>query len=200
MPDKPDWNTRYVQGDTPWERGLPSRELGRVLDEWQIAPCRALEMGCGTGSDAVYLAGRGFDVTAFDLAPLAIERAAARAGQAGVTLKLLAGDYRSLADLGPPYAFVFDAGFYHCVRREGLGDLLAFVERITRSGSLWLSLLGNANDPQPQDRGPPRLGAAELCGELEPLFALVQLREIHFESTQLDARRPLAWSALWRRR
>src|SRR3954466_5138625 len=89
MADQPrDWNQRYAAGDTPWESGQPSAELMRVLAEWKIGPCRVLEMGCGTGENAASLARQGFDVTAFDLVPLAIERAEAKIRAAGVKVRL----------------------------------------------------------------------------------------------------------------
>lgn len=66
---------------------------------------------------------------------------------------------------------------------------------------MWLTVTGNANEPRPGERGPPRVRASELCAELEPLFALVELRETHFQAADgPDGWHPLAWSALWRRR
>ena len=43
------WDQRYLSGDTPWNSGIASQELARVLQEERIAPCRAVELGCGTG-------------------------------------------------------------------------------------------------------------------------------------------------------
>ena len=65
-----------------------------------------------------------------------------------------------------------------------------------------LSLTGNANDPVTADHGPPRVRAQELCAELEGLFSLVQLREFIFTGAPHEGTsfRPLAWSALLRRR
>jgi SAM-dependent methyltransferase len=196
-----DWNARYVQGDTPWDRHSTVHELDRVLAEGWVGPGRALEMGCGTGRNALHLARAGFDVTAFDLAPRAIELAREHARRAALQVDFRVADFRHLPDLGTPFPFLFDSGFYHCVRKELLRDLLAFLERVTRPGSLWLTLAGNANDPQPPGKGPPRLRASELCAELEPLFAVVELRETRFEAGTADpADHPLAWSALLRRR
>ena len=78
MSDVSHWNERYAKGDTPRETGLPSSELQRVVAEVPVHPCQALELGCGTGASAVWLAQQGFDVTALDLSPLAIERARQR--------------------------------------------------------------------------------------------------------------------------
>ena len=74
-----DWEQRYRDGETPWNSGLVSKELQRVLRERGIEPCRALELGCGVGTNAVFLAEQGFEVTAVDCAPLALERAGAEA-------------------------------------------------------------------------------------------------------------------------
>src|SRR5438874_5426529 len=92
MSDQARWDERYDKADTPWETGLPSSELQRVVAEVPVAPCRAVELGCGTGASAVWLARQGFDVTALDLSPLAIERARRRADQAGVAVRFLAAD------------------------------------------------------------------------------------------------------------
>jgi SAM-dependent methyltransferase len=197
-----DWNEHYATGHTPWDSGAPSAELIRVLGEWRIEPCRTLELGCGTGENAVYLARQGFDVTALDVAPLAIERAEAKVRAAGVQVKLLTADVLALPDLGPPFALVFDRGLYHAVRRDNLAGFLRALERVCTPGGWYLTLAGNDNDPAPPEQGPPRVRAEELCSELEPLFALVQLREFTFEGAPHEgtAFRPLAWSALLRRR
>jgi SAM-dependent methyltransferase len=78
MSDVSRWNQRYEKGDTPWDTGQPSSELQRVVAELALRPCRALELGCGTGANAVWLAQQGFDVTALDLSNWAVERARQR--------------------------------------------------------------------------------------------------------------------------
>lgn len=197
----PDWNTRYLQGDIPWDQHSTTHVLERVIREFSVKPCRVLEMGCGTGRNAIHLARLGFEVTAVDLASRAIDLARENTWHAGMNIRFHAADFRYLPDEGERFPFVFDSGFYHCVRREMLGDLLAFLERVTQPGSLWLTLTGNANDPQPRAKGPPRLRASELCAELESLFAVMELRETHFEAVESHAEcHPLAWSVLLRRR
>ena len=199
-PPTPDWFARYAQGETPWDRHSSGHELDRVLREWNIEPCRVLDMGCGTGDNAIRLARQGFEVTAFDLVPRAIDLALEKSRPLALNLQFRVADFRRL-NLVEPFPFVFDSGLYHCVRRELLGDWLAFLEKVTLPGSLWLTLTGNANEPQAVDHGPPRVKASELCAELEPLFELIELRETHFEAAEdRDGWHPLAWSALLRRR
>src|SRR4051812_46279454 len=84
MSDITRWDERYEKGETPWDTGRPSSELLRVLAEESVTPDRAVELGCGTGANAVWLAQQGFDVTALDLSPLAVEQGRQRARAAGV--------------------------------------------------------------------------------------------------------------------
>lgn len=202
MPEKhPDWNQRYAEGDTPWDTGKPSGQLTAVLDERQIEPCRALEIGCGTGTNAVFLAGRGFQVTAFDLSALAIEQARDRARQAGVSVDFQQADMLHLPDWSERFQFVFDRGVYHVLRRENVEAFRDALVKLIDDGGLYLVLAGNANEVDPPEGGPPRVTASELCRELEPAFDLIELREFRFEANiGGEPVTPLAWSALWRRK
>ena len=202
-----DWNDRYATGQTPWDSGAPSLEMQRVVRDRAIAPRRMLEIGCGTGTNAVWFAQQGFEVTAVDLVPLAIDNAVARAKGAGVKVRfeaanLLDAAVTSQLAAGGPFEFIFDRGVYHCLREENQPAILRAIHQLTGRGSLYLQLTGNANDPNPPGQGPPRVKAEELLAELGPSFELVQLREFNFDGVTLDgaAFSPLAWSALWRRK
>lgn len=207
MPETPtDWNARYVAGDTPWDSGRPSVELERLLGELALAPGRVLEVGCGSGTNAVYLARRGYDVTAVDVSPLAVERAAARAAEARVAVACHVADLLQPVDDqaffdGRPFPLIFDRGVYHALREVDLAGFLRNLERLASPGGFYLLLAGNANEPD-RENGPPRVRAEELCRELAPLFELVQLREFHFDGIVIDSQpvRPLAWSAVLRRK
>jgi len=208
MPEAPrDWIDRYATGHTPWDSGLPSIEMQRVVREHAITPRRMLEIGCGTGTNAVWFAQQGFEVTAVDLVPLAIEKAVARAKDAGARVQFQAANLLDAAEVGKlaaggPYAFIFDRGVYHCLREENQPAILSTIKQLTGRGSLYLQLAGNTNDPSPPGQGPPRVAAEELLAELGPLFELVQMREFNFDGVTVDGVvvSPLAWSALWRRK
>jgi len=53
-----DWDVLYREGTPPWETGQPAEELMRLVEEKTIKPCTVLEIGCGTGANAIYLAKR----------------------------------------------------------------------------------------------------------------------------------------------
>jgi SAM-dependent methyltransferase len=199
MSDVIRWDERYEKGDTPWETGQPSSELQRIVAEVPVRPCRVLEPGCGTGASAVWLAQQGFDVTAFDLSPGAIERARQRADAAGVTVRFLAADVLNPPpELAGPFDFFFDRGCYHVVRRENPETYVTTLRRLTRPGTLGLVLAGNAREPH--DPGPPVVSEEQIRKELGSLFDIVQLREFRFDQVEVVGTRFLGWSCLLRRR
>src|SRR3954470_13610 len=79
-----EWDARYAEADQIWS-GNPNGAL--VTEAAELPPGRALDVGCGEGADAVWLAGRGWDVTALDVSQVALERAALHAEQAGVQVR-----------------------------------------------------------------------------------------------------------------
>jgi len=198
MADPIHWDDRYAKGDTPWETGQASSELRRVLAEVLIQPCRAVELGCGTGTSAVWLAQQGFDVTALDLSPLAIERARQRAEEGGVTVRFLVADVlHPPADLIGPFDFFFDRGCYHAVRREDPVAYLQTLRQLTHPGTVGLDLTGNSREPH--SPGPPVVTEQQIRAELGSLFDIVQLREFRFDQVEADGTRFLGWSCLVRR-
>ncbi len=82
--DTAEWNARYSEADRVWS-GNPN---GTLVTEIPGLPLgRALDVGCGEGADAVWLAAHGWDVTALDVSDVALERAALHAKQAGVQVR-----------------------------------------------------------------------------------------------------------------
>ena len=193
------WDGRYRDNNTPWDSGLPADELARVLQQEQVPTGRALELGCGTGTNAVFLAQQGFEVTAVDCSPLALEAARNRAAQAGVTVQFVTGDVCALsADLGE-FDFLFDRGCYHCARRIDLAGYLESLRRVTHGQSRYLSLAGSSNEePAGPDDTIPRVSEAEVRQELGQVFQIERIEPFRFrdESGSLG---PLGWST-WMRR
>lgn len=82
VPDEEYWDTRYAQSDRMWS-GRPNSAL--VREAGDLAPGSALDLGCGEGADAIWLAERGWEVTAVDISGVALGRAAGHAAAAAVT-------------------------------------------------------------------------------------------------------------------
>ena len=73
-PTREFWEKRFTEGNMPWDRGEASPQLGAWLAAGALKPCRILVPGCGSGYEVAALAAAGFEVTALDYAPVAIER------------------------------------------------------------------------------------------------------------------------------
>ena len=196
MAEKVDFADRYARGETPWDSGKPSTELLRVLATGKLTGATVLEFGCGTGTNAIELARRGYQVVATDIVEQAIKAARDKARTAAVDVDFRIAD--TLKDnLGGPYDILFDRGVYHCLRTVDLKAFQDFLQRSTRVGSWWLSLAGNAKEET--DPGPPVVNEEEIRAELGPLFDIIELREFRFTSNKTDFR-PLGWSILMRRK
>ncbi|WP_127500977.1 class I SAM-dependent methyltransferase [Actinoplanes solisilvae] len=83
MSDEQAWDTRYSENTRIWS-GRPNVVLVREVGD--VPPGRALDLGCGEGGDAIWLAGRGWQVTAVDISGVALARAQEHAAEAGVTV------------------------------------------------------------------------------------------------------------------
>ncbi len=203
------WDQRYLNGDAPWNSGMVSRELLRVLREERITACRAFELGCGAGTNAVALAHQGFEVSAADFSPVAIERARTSAAEAGVAVRFAAADLCRWEDLRAALgtegaracerrcSFLFDRGCYHCARRVNLAGFLETVDWLAAPEARLLVLCGNANEQM--EHGPPKVTDREIREEWGGLFEIELLREFRFEDRD-GVPGPRGWSCLMARR
>jgi SAM-dependent methyltransferase len=134
------YNVLYRLGRPRWDTGVtPPEVVAAVEGPGHLAPGRALDLGCGTGTNAIYLARHGWDVVGIDFSSLAIARARRKAeGVAGVTL--VEGDVTQLARLGVvgPFALVLDIGCFHGLPEAARAGYAREVGRVTRPGSLFM--------------------------------------------------------------
>ena len=192
-----DWETVYREGTPPWDAGVPHAELARVLDEYHLKPQTVLEIGCGTGADAILLARRRFEVTAVDCSAIALERARLRAEQQDALLRFVLADVFEFARSAGKFDFVYDAGLYHYVRDSRLEEYFDMLWRVTRPGSYYLCLAGAPSETPEQD-GPPQVGEDDIQNELGRLLESVHLRPTRLECSA-SHRHHAAWSCLMRR-
>jgi len=85
-----EWDARYGERDRAMWSGRPNGRLVSVVAG--LAPGRALDVGCGEGADAIWLARRGWTVTGIDISEVAVRRAREAAESAGATVEWLSGD------------------------------------------------------------------------------------------------------------
>jgi SAM-dependent methyltransferase len=94
-----------------------------------------LDIGCGLGDNAIFLASRGYSVTGLDGSPAAIEKARSRAADAGVTVTFAVADATKLTGYDGRFDTVIDSALYHCLDDEGRQAYAAGLYRATRPGA-----------------------------------------------------------------
>ena len=112
----------YLVGFKPWDRGVSPPELVEVVEGPQaLPPGKALDLGSGIGTNAIYMAQHGWDVTAIDFTPRAVGAARKKAAAAGVQPRILEGDVTRLETLGVGrgYSLLLDLGCYHSIPYAG---------------------------------------------------------------------------------
>ena len=119
----------YLVGSKPWDSGVPPPELVEWVEGPRaFPPGRALDIGCGTGTNCAYMLAHGWEVTGVDFIPRALRSAKQKAPGA----RLLVGDVTKLAELGVsgPFDLMLDLGCFHSIpepRRDAYVNEMARV-------------------------------------------------------------------------
>jgi SAM-dependent methyltransferase len=158
------YRTAYRLGLKVWDHGVPAPGLVELVQE--MAPGRALDLGCGTGTNSVYLAQRGWDVTGVDMVPRALGLARRKAERAGVAPRFVEGDVTRLRDfgVGDGYTLLIDAGCFHTLPADLRADYVDGVSEAAGPGSTLL-LYGFVRPPR---FAPMRAGVS--TGEVRERF------------------------------
>lgn len=178
-----DWEERYRTGETPWDVGVADGHLVDMVESGRIATGRALEVGCGTGTNARWLAEQGFAVVAVDVSSLAIAKAKAAPPPTEGSLEIHCLDFLKDKVPGGPFDLVFDRGVFHVF--DDAADRARFaanVASLLAPRGMWLSLIGSTEGPE-RDVGPPRRSARDVALAIEPSLSLVELRSTIFHRT-----------------
>jgi len=196
--DKKHFQESYEAGNTPWEIDMPDSNLIETVTRTPIKPCKALEIGCGTGDNAIWLTQQGFDVVAIDSSETAIEKAKNKASSAGAPCAFLICDVLAGHIEGAPFGFAFDRGCFHTLdTAEERRRFAEIVNRHLEEGRLWLSLVGSA-DERRDGPGPPQRSAGDIVNAVEPCFEILSLVSGHFGGNRANP--PRAWVCLMRKR
>jgi 2-polyprenyl-3-methyl-5-hydroxy-6-metoxy-1,4-benzoquinol methylase len=182
---KPFWEERYRSSKHLWS-GNPNRHLtAQVAD---LPPGAALDIGCGEGADAIWLAQHGWRVTAIDVSDVALERARDHAAAAGVADRISFGqaDVRSTQ---PAAAFdLVNLQYMHLP----VGNYRRFAELVGPGGVLLVAAHHPSDLQTTMPRPPiPELffTAEELAAQLEPAqWQILLTAAVPHQTTDPDGR------------
>ena len=192
------YKKRYESGNTPWDVGKPDFNLIETVADNNMAGCRALDVGCGTGDNSIWLAQNGFEVTGTDVADVALEKAGEKALAAGAQCRFIQIDFLNNKIEGLPFGFIFDRGCFHSFGSDD--DRKKFAQNVfdhLKEGGFWLTLAGNADENR-QGPGPPQRTARDIVTAVEPFFEILSLKTTHFGSNRQNP--PRAWRCLMKKR
>ena len=156
---------RYASGDTPWDIGKPDVNLTQTVTTVALEPCKALDIGCGTGDNSIWLAQKNFQVTGIDASETAVQKAREKALQAKIKCTFMVMDFLTGKITGAPFGFAFDRGCFHSFHSDE--ERQKFAENVAahlENGGLWLSLVGSADEPRPGPGSTPtdQIGRAHV--------------------------------------
>ena len=117
IPDRLYLQWRYWRGRTPWDTNITPPEVMEFMAG--TPPGRALDLGCGTGTNAITLTRHGWQVTGVDFVPTAIRRARRKAAAAGLKIDFHCADVTRLGMLAGPYDYVLDIGCLFTLKEGG---------------------------------------------------------------------------------
>jgi cyclopropane fatty-acyl-phospholipid synthase-like methyltransferase len=154
----------------PWDTGISPPELLEFIATHP--PGRALDLGCGTGTNVLTLAQHGWEASGIDFSSRAIRRAVSRLKAAGVSAQVLVGDVTRLQGLKGPYDLAVDIGCFHSLTRRS--DYLVGLRRRLKPGAHWLMYGFLRSSP---NGGEPGLDAEDVSSIASSGFHLVSQRE-----------------------
>jgi len=170
---------KAYDAQAPWDIDGPQPEIVRLAEAGAIAGA-VLDVGCGTGENALYLAGRGLDVWGIDFIPRAIERAREKALQRGLGVHFQVGDALKLEVLGRMFDTVIDSGLFHTFSDEERWVFVRGLARIVRPGGVGYILCFSEQEPPGQ--GPRRVSREEIGSAFREWWDVDSIQETRFRA------------------
>ncbi len=126
----------YLFRRTPWDTGITPPELYAFLDSHP--PGRALDLGCGTGTNAITMTRRGWQVVGVDVSKLAIRLARKKARRAGFSIAFYQEDVTKLGFLAEPFDLVLDIGCFHSLSVQARARYAAQLKRLVKPAGTYM--------------------------------------------------------------
>lgn len=195
------WDKRYLDKDYPWEEEKPSFSILPFLKRYLSEGSSILEIGCGLGTNALWLASEGFAVDAIDISPECIRLAEERKKMSGSKASFMAYDFLSCPHPPKKYDAIFERGCFHSFcNQQGLDNFAAGVAASLIDNGLWFTITGNADNPDDpvkrRENQYPRVSLRALSQAVEPSFEILELvRQTFGEKNSF-----FAWFGVFRKR
>ena len=192
--DQPDDRERTFEsmyrGRPPWEIGRPQPAFVALADAGEIQGT-VLDVGCGTGENALLFAARGHDVLGVDTARAAVERARAKARERGLDVEFRVHDAYDLASLDRRFDTVVDSGLFHVLVHDDPRRYAASLRAAIRRGGR-LFVLGF--DDREEGQG-PAMSRADVREAFTDGWQVESIDESVYETVGVEDHKRRAWLA-----
>ena len=161
----------YLFGFKPWDGGVSPPELIEVVEGPKALPAgRALDIGCGTGTNCKYFLDHGWDVIGVDYVPRAIRVAKRKAPGA----QLVVGDVTKLDEMGihGPFDLMLDLGCFHSIPDDRRSTYAEQAARVARPGGMLLMFAFGEKGPV----GAPIATEQQIRGHFSKDFTMIEVR------------------------
>ena len=152
------WDESYLDGPAPWEVGHPQPAIVRLAADGAFTGT-VLDAGCGSGDNALHVAGTGASVFGFDVAETALAAAREKAADQGLDVEFAVADALHLEDLGRRFDVVLDCGLFHALDGDEQAAYAAGLATVTEPGGTVFVLCFSDQGP---DTGPHPVSQADL--------------------------------------
>ncbi len=154
---------RYLLGTARWDTGITPPEIVALVESEQLPPGRAIDLGCGTGTNTLYLAQHGWEAVGIDFVGRAIRQARRKTKRAGLadTARFLVGDVTRLAelDLSGPFDLAVDIGCAHGLPGGSLPAYARSLGELVRPGGVFMLYMFRPAPERPQGLEPEAVEA-----------------------------------------
>ncbi|MGA8542326.1 MAG: class I SAM-dependent methyltransferase [Thermoplasmata archaeon] len=169
----------YQRGVPPWDIGHPQREFVHLEETGEVEG-RVLDVGCGTGENALYFERRGHPTWGVDFSPTAIARARAKAAERGLAVTFQVASALELSALHETFDTVTDCGLFHTFSDEERIRYSASVASVLRPGGRCYILCFSEHEPP--WGGPRRVTQAEIRATFRAGWRVRWIHDGHFEA------------------
>ncbi len=154
---------RYLTGRAPWDTGQTPPEVVSLIEKEALPPGRAVDLGCGTGTNTVYLAEHGWNAVGLDFVAKAIRTARRKAAQRGLTdrTRFVVGDATRLSphDLGGRFDLALDIGCGHGLPEEARSQYARTLADLVRPGGTLMLYMFRPTPERPRGMEPDAVGS-----------------------------------------
>jgi 2-polyprenyl-3-methyl-5-hydroxy-6-metoxy-1,4-benzoquinol methylase len=162
----------------PWDIEGPQPAFADLLDTGQITG-RVLDIGCGTGENALHFASKHLDVTALDASAVAIERAQDKARQRGLNVRFILSNALALPELGETYDTITDSGLLHVLSDEQSAQLVQALHATLRPGGRYWLLCFSEHST---GNGPRKVTKQRIAALFQHDWKMHRIEAAHFQT------------------